>query len=115
MAQPPSEPVVIETVCNGSPHGEGYTDAKGYFSHRARVAEFGDDSGCERVQLARAVSEMGFVRGPRHRIRLSAAGSDSAERKYMGCDLQAKLSGYRSQTVALAGRRPWTTRMSARS
>src|SRR6516164_1710538 len=29
---PPPEPVVIETVCNGSAHGEGYTDAKGYFS-----------------------------------------------------------------------------------
>ena len=28
----PPDPVVIETVCNGSPHGEGYTDAKGYFS-----------------------------------------------------------------------------------
>ena len=32
-------------------------------------------------------------------------GSESAERKYMGCDLQAKLAGYRSQTVPLAGRR----------
>uniref|UniRef100_Q02BQ5 TPR repeat-containing protein n=1 Tax=Solibacter usitatus (strain Ellin6076) TaxID=234267 RepID=Q02BQ5_SOLUE len=32
-------------------------------------------------------------------------GMDGGQRKYMGCDLQAKLSGYRSQTVALAGRR----------
>ena len=29
---PPPDPVVIETVCNGSPHGEGYSDTKGYFS-----------------------------------------------------------------------------------
>src|SRR5580765_136952 len=29
---PPPDRVVIETVCNGSPHGEGYTDTKGYFS-----------------------------------------------------------------------------------
>ena len=28
----PPDPVVIETVCNGSPHSEGYTDTKGYFS-----------------------------------------------------------------------------------
>jgi tetratricopeptide (TPR) repeat protein len=32
--------------------------------------------------------------------------SQAAERKYMGCDLQAKLGGYRSQTVQLLGRRP---------
>src|SRR5947209_4001671 len=29
---PPSEPLVMETVCNGVGHAEGYTDAKGYFS-----------------------------------------------------------------------------------
>src|SRR4051794_23498874 len=29
---PPPDPVVIESVCNGSAHNEGYTDAKGYFS-----------------------------------------------------------------------------------
>src|SRR5690349_14555794 len=27
----PPEPVIIETVCSGMPHGEGYTDPKGYF------------------------------------------------------------------------------------
>src|SRR4051794_6178245 len=27
----PPESVVIETVCNGQGHSEGYTDAKGYF------------------------------------------------------------------------------------
>ena len=32
-------------------------------------------------------------------------GSQSQDRKYMGCDLQAKLAGYRSQTVPLSGRR----------
>jgi tetratricopeptide (TPR) repeat protein len=34
------------------------------------------------------------------------AGAGSLERKYMGCDLQAKLVGYRSQQVPLSGRRP---------
>src|SRR5579883_389238 len=28
----PTEPVVIERVCHGQPHAEGYTDSKGYFS-----------------------------------------------------------------------------------
>ena len=30
--KPPSEPAKIERVCLGTPHGEGYTDANGYFS-----------------------------------------------------------------------------------
>ena len=28
----PTESVVIERVCSGAPHAEGYTDSKGYFS-----------------------------------------------------------------------------------
>src|SRR5207253_2792182 len=28
---PPTETVVIERVCNGQPHSEGYADSKGYF------------------------------------------------------------------------------------
>jgi len=30
-----------------------------------------------------------------------AGSPQSPERKYMNCDLQAKLAGYRSQTVSL--------------
>jgi hypothetical protein len=29
---PPSFPAVIERLCNGNPHAEGYTDTQGYFS-----------------------------------------------------------------------------------
>jgi tetratricopeptide (TPR) repeat protein len=100
----PAEPVVIQTVCNGNPHSEGYTDAKGYFSielgsrNSAMIqdaSEFGPHTGLGNSNSSSSTSSTSALGG----------GMDSGERKYMGCDLQAKLSGYRSQTVALAGRR----------
>ncbi len=105
---PPPEPAVIETVCNGNPHGEGYTDAKGYF---------GFELGSRNNAIIQDASEfssynplsgntMSNPAGSLSSAPLGGAGMDSAERKYMGCDLQAKLNGFRSQTVPLAGRRP---------
>src|ERR1019366_6584888 len=92
--------VVIETVCNGSPHAEGYTDAKGYFA-----IELGARNG-----VIQDASEFGS-RGNRNTTGMTGTSGTSgslgsSERKYMGCDLQAKLGGYRSQTVPLTGRRP---------
>ncbi len=100
----PSEPVVIQTVCNGNPHSEGYTDAKGYFS-----IELGSRNSAMIQDASEFDSRPGFgssnSSGSTSSNSALGGGMDSAERKYMGCDLQAKLSGYRSQTVALAGRR----------
>jgi tetratricopeptide (TPR) repeat protein len=95
--------VVIETVCNGSPHAEGYTDAKGYFAIElgARngviqdASEFGSRGNWNTTGMTGTSGTSG-----------SLGSSQASERKYMGCDLQAKLGGYRSQTVPLAGRRP---------
>jgi tetratricopeptide (TPR) repeat protein len=103
----PPEPVVIQTVCNGTPHAEGYTDAKGYFA-----VELGSNRGI--IQDASEFSNTNtmppFAGGATTPTsnNLSRMGNsiDTPERKYMGCDLQAKLAGFRSQTVALAGRRP---------
>jgi tetratricopeptide (TPR) repeat protein len=103
---PPPEPVVIETVCNGSAHGEGYTDAKGYFS-----IELGARNGM--IQDASEFSSIGSMNAPGMLgggggggLTGGTLGGSSSERKYMGCDLQAKLAGYRSQMVGLTGRRP---------
>ena len=98
----PADSVIIETVCNGSPHAEGYTDVKGYFAielgaHNGVIqdaSEFASFSGTSNSGMTGSGTS-----GP-------LGGSEIPERKYMGCDLQAKLAGYRSQTVALAGRRP---------
>jgi tetratricopeptide (TPR) repeat protein len=95
--------VVIETVCNRSAHAEGYTDSQGYFS-----INLGARNG-----LIQDASE-GNVRGSWNGSSMAGTSattgalgsSQSSWQKYMGCDLQARLGGYRSQTVSLAGRRP---------
>ncbi|MEO8371346.1 MAG: tetratricopeptide repeat protein [Candidatus Solibacter sp.] len=98
----PVESVTIETVCNGTPHSEGYTDTKGYFA-----IELGRRNGV--IQDASEMSSFSSlssasVPGGNMTSPFGTRG-DSGERKYMGCDLQAKQAGYRSQTVPLAGRR----------
>ena len=105
----PTEQVVIQTVCNGMPHSEGYADGKGYFA-----IELGANRGV--IQDASEFSNGSSLGSPMGRTTTSGnspfgAGSGGAmgmnqERRYMGCDLQAKLSGYRSQSVSLSGRRP---------
>ncbi len=100
---PPPEAATIETVCNGRAHGEGYTDSKGYFA-----LELGGRNG-----MIMDASEFGSFTSLSPTSGSTTGGSsspfgnaaDSPDRKYLGCDLQAKLSGYRSQTVSLAGRR----------
>jgi tetratricopeptide (TPR) repeat protein len=95
--------VTLETVCNGSPHGEGYADSKGYFSielgARNGVIQDASEYTPTRNWNTSGLTGSSVTSGP-------LAGSQSPERKYMGCDLQAKLAGFRSQTVPLSGRRP---------
>ena len=99
----PPDPATMETVCNGSPHAEGYTDSKGYFSielgARNGVMQDASEFGPTRNWNASGTTGNSATPGP-------LGSSQSPERKYMGCDLQAKLAGYRSQTVPLSGRRP---------
>ena len=97
---PPPEPATIETVCNATTHKEGYTDSKGYFSlelgsrNSSMIADASELSPSGRMNGLTGPSGSG---GPGNAM--------SPERRYMGCELQAKLGGYRSQTVPLAGRR----------
>jgi len=100
---PPSEPLVIETVCNGVGHSEGYTDAKGYFA-----IELGANRG-----VIQDASEFSVSSNNPSLTGMQGAGNstfgrsvETPDRKYMGCDLQAKAAGFRSQAVPLAGRRP---------
>lgn len=98
----PAEQVVIETVCNGSAHAEGYTDTKGYFTIQLGARNTGMIQDASEYSSRSGLSQGGMsgagTGGP-------MSSSQSPERKYMGCDLQAKLAGYRSQTVPLSGRR----------
>ena len=99
---PPPESAVIETSCNGRNHSEGYTDSKGYFALElgARNGLIQDASELSSFHTTSATNMTGGNSGSG-----SPGSSQAAERKYMGCDLQAKLAGFRSQTVALTGRR----------
>ena len=95
--------VTLETVCNGAPHGEGYRDSKGYFSNemgaRNGVMQDASEYTSSRNWNTSGMTSGGATSGP-------LGSSQSSERKYIGCDLQAKLAGYRSQTVPLSARGP---------
>ena len=107
---PLPEAVVIQRVCSGSPHSLGYTDAKGYFSF---------DLSNRTVSVVEDASEFGgggFGRGglggmsgqaPMQTTGSSGLGSNSgfSDRRFVNCELQAKLTGYRSQTINLGNRR----------
>lgn len=99
---PPPALVLIERVCNGSSHSEGYTDGQGYFSIRLG-------------QTTQAVADASEGAGGLGQTLPSGTGSGAADMASMGeagaglnmgarfanCQLRARLGGYRSQTVNL--------------
>jgi cytochrome c-type biogenesis protein CcmH/NrfG len=101
---PLSFPAVIERVCNGSPHAEGYTDTKGYFS-----LVLGQN-----MEVIADASEVptGNSRGIATGIATptkSGGGGGSGMNMggltpYSNCELRASLGGYLSQTLNLTGR-----------
>jgi TolA-binding protein len=107
---PPTESVTIERVCGGSPHAEGYTDSKGYFG-----IQLGQSYGV--IQDASETGGAGGVFGDTKDPNIGTlptqssvggspmAGGVNSEMRFMNCDLQARLAGYRSQSVSLANRR----------
>ena len=104
-------PVTIERVCNGATHTEGYTDMKGTFG-----IQFGNEAGVfqdatdapSRSSMSGVAPGMGGGSGG----GLGSGGSSgmgaggSPDRMLMNCELRAKLPGFRSQSIMLAGRRP---------
>jgi len=104
---PPDQPVTIERVCSGTPRAEGYTDSKGYFGF-----QLGQRNGV--LQDASESNGSGGIFGDSptgSNARLGGLGSGSqtagmgSDMRLMGCDLQAKLGGYRSQSISLTNRR----------
>ena len=103
----PVESVVIERVCDGNARAEGYTDTHGYFVLQLglRNSQFQDASETG-GGLGRASQQLGGIGGLGGGLG-SGAGMASATRssgldtRLGNCDLRARLSGYRSQTVSL--------------
>src|SRR5204863_614886 len=100
----PPEPVTIERICSSnSARPEGYTDSKGHFSFNLgqNTGVFADAS---TSVFADATQPGGFNSGASSSSS-SGFGGASQDSAYWDCELRARLPGYRSDTVSLAGRR----------
>jgi tetratricopeptide (TPR) repeat protein len=100
-------PVTIERVCNGNSHTEGFTDMKGTFG-----IQLGNESGVfqDATEDSPSRSSMNGVMGGPSTLGSGgiqgSSGFGGPERLLDNCELRAKLPGFRSQSVILAGRRP---------
>jgi Tfp pilus assembly protein PilF len=105
-------PVTIERVCNGATHTEGYTDMKGTFG-----IQFGNEAGVfqdatdspSRSSTSGVAPGMGIGSGSGGALGSSGNSmgmGGSQDRMLTNCELRAKLPGFRSQSIMLAGRRP---------
>jgi tetratricopeptide (TPR) repeat protein len=103
---PLPEPAAILRVCNGNPHTEGYTDSSGNFG-----IELGNERGV--IQDA-SETGAGLRQGlptsgmPAGTTATSGTGLSNpyGSRRYMNCEIQARLAGFRSQSVMLVDRQP---------
>jgi tetratricopeptide (TPR) repeat protein len=105
----PPESVVIENVCNGSAHAEGYTDNKGYFAIELGNKNNGVLQDASEYSSAGNYSGGGFGSssgGFGSSSTGAIAGGGGMDQRFFACELRARLAGYRSQTVSLAMRRP---------
>ena len=108
---PPPEPVVIELVCSGNPRPQGYTSVKGSFSiqlgqnndpvqdasYSGNQGRFGDPS------TSPGMGPGGGPGGPGGGFP-GGGGLGSESRLLMGCELQARMPGFRSDVVELSNR-----------
>lgn len=85
----PSEPVVIERLCSGTAHREGYTDSKGQFQF-----QLGQNPGFQDA----SESDSNF---PTDRQTSSKMGPDARRMLSQSCEFRAVLAGFQSTTVML--------------
>ena len=105
---PLPEPVAILRVCNGNPHTEGFTDSEGNFG-----IQFADEQGViQDAETSGSGSAAGINGGlgagtnTGGGLGSMTGNSASMQRKLDNCELQARLAGYRSQSIMLVGRQP---------
>jgi hypothetical protein len=102
---PPSFPATIERVCNGSPHAEGYTDGKGYFSVLLGqspdvIADADETSSPSNRNSAPFPS----TASPASGNTTGTGRSLGVGNRLANCELRAKLGGYSSKTINLTSR-----------
>lgn len=101
-----TEPATIVRVCNGNPRNEGYTDSRGNFSiqlgNELGVLQDADEPFGGGLQTSGAGRQgMGGMQ-----TSGSTSGGSGMDRRLINCELQAKVSGFRSQSVMLATVQP---------
>jgi tetratricopeptide (TPR) repeat protein len=87
----PPQPALIERVCSGRPHPEGYTDSHGTFSIRL-------GQGTDMIPDASELPDGNRAT----RTNPSGGMKDS---QLVNCDLRFVLNGYRSELVSLSNRK----------
>ncbi len=93
--------VLIERVCAGRPIPEGYTDSKGRFSFEVgRNAHLIADASFGSYGTPPGLSPSQWGGGP-----FGPGTEGISERDLAGCELRARLAGYRSTSIELTGRR----------
>ena len=87
----PPQPALIERVCSGRPHPEGYTDSRGIFSIRLGQASdmIPDASETPDGNTATRTNPSGGIK----------------DSQLANCDLRFVLNGYRSELVSLSSRK----------
>ncbi len=99
---PPPALVVIERVCDGASHSEGYTDSQGYFSLRLGQADQAVADARERTSGFGQASPPETGAGAEDMSSMAEAGAGlNLGARFANCELRARLNGYRSQTVNL--------------
>ena len=103
---PPPDTATIERVCSTSTKAEGYTDSKGYFSielgnERSVFQDASETSSYGGASPLGSVSGLGGSTGTNRTM-----GGSTSELRFANCELRARLTGFRSQTVNLANIRP---------
>ena len=100
---PPPGPVTIERVCGGSPRAQAYTDQKGRFSFQigqtSAVMQDASEDGSGLPGTSRPASSIANGAGPMPEL------ANPPNMRLDNCDLRAVLSGFRSDTIGLGGRR----------
>jgi tetratricopeptide (TPR) repeat protein len=88
---PPPQPALIERICSGHPHPEGYTDSHGTFSLRLGQASdmIADASETPDRNTDTARNPTGGMK----------------DSQLVNCDLRFVLNGYRSELVSLSNRK----------
>jgi hypothetical protein len=100
---PPTEPASIERVCIGVTRNEGYTDSHGYFA-----VSLGDEKGVfqdSSEDTERPMRTLGSISGSGSSTSSGMGSGISGDRRFSNCDIRAKLSGYRSQSISLTTHR----------